>query len=1352
MKFRYLTALGMMAALLAASCTRDEITDGKDGVQDLFLTASSPDDVSVNPFGTKTSMVPNGDCYSVHWSEDDVISVNGVESSAIAVEEGNAKKAVFEVKGVAVPCSAVYPASAVSAFSDGQAELNLPSSQTYVPGSFDPASALMLGYSSDGSALNFSHAMAYLYITVDTVDGYDEDPVRTVTVKSLGTEPMSGAFRAAFSAEGCSMAAAEDNLSSEVTLDCGKDGVAKGTPVVVALPAAEYASGIMVTVEDVNGHSKTLTAATKLDMKPGYVYTATLKIAAPGIYNVAGFNAFASAANAGDYSAWVGEDGEVNLYSDISSGVNYTLVKTFDGVFDGNGHKISCSRKTRPLFETLGASAVVKNLVTAGTYTGFEAQGEQAFSSFARVNYGTISDCRNLTDGNLSTTESIAFGGFVGQNGGTISNCVNEGDIKLTVKTTGGTVCYGGGFAAWGHTVSGGSPTSSSVAGKFVDCTNEGQIIVTVRDGASLVKTGFGGICGVVMMNGVVFERCCNAASGKVHRIDVSGSAANNTCASSIGGIIGRSASWFNGTTAYVDLDGSLGGFNTRFIACTNAGEVVNSVRNGNNLGGSDNANTKCGTGGIAGVVVGKGTSVPVFDNCMHTGTVMAGYNAENSPHVVGGIVGLARKTEIRSCNVMGGKLSSYNGKCIGAAGGLVGYVANEVSISGGVVKPVIDVVQGTGRVLSYGFISGATRTSGQPVAVGTAVGGSIKASGTLLSINSQNYTSYLQKNSHNSNVGSFTSCVWLGEDGYQSGTLIPSESGSVLPYSFSELNAGGSQLNSHADECGRSHLVKMTTMPAYIDLSAADDYFTRYPIITDMGSNGYILTWQDGEGQNNNGASTYYALSSDLKTWTCKGTLFEKKYQGLSSDWSSVIYRYYTNAATHLLSDGRLMAVASFWCTDTYSSSGVDAQDNYVLDQAMKDHGIAVKFSSDYGRTWGSEQIVYYGPNWETHIMETASGRIELYFAESRPKISGSHSGTSMIYSADGGKNWTPAPGNKPYRVMRKYWTDSSAAGGVSEKFTYQMPVGIRLNGSDQMAFAMECITGSVSSPVHYVSVVYSPESGEWDYLEGNETGPSGSNLENFTRGIRPYLVQFKSGETVLSYSTSNTVKYRMGDSKASNFGSEAVLLDNALGTWGSMELDSDHMLIAVDRKSSDQNATDKLAMGVFALNHSITASQRTVSTDGLQHEWDTSDEALYLGPATDTEALIRCSADENNIYLLVEVTDASANDSDQIQMTLSGEDFGYGSRRLTLNRSGLTKAEWYDGGWETIPSSVSGKVLCDSAVGYIAEIAIPRAELDIRDGRLLFNAVFCKASGMQSGISGSQTTEDWVYIKGLK
>lgn len=58
---------------------------------------------------------------------------------------------------------------------------------------------------------------------------------------------------------------------------------------------------------------------------------------------------------------------------------------------------------------------------------------------------------------------------------------------------------------------------------------------------------------------------------------------------------------------------------------------------------------------------------------------------------------------------------------------------------------------------------------------------------------------------------------------------------------------------------------------------------------------------------------------------------------------------------------------------------------------------------------------------------------------------------------------------------------------------------------------------------------------------------------------------------------------------------------------------------------------------------------------------------------------------------------------------------------------------------------------VLKNSAVGYIAELAIPRAELGVTGGRLLFNATFHKSSGAESSISDSETTEDWVYIKGL-
>ena len=127
--------------------------------------------------------------------------------------------------------------------------------------------------------------------------------------------------------------------------------------------------------------------------KPGFVYTANLRVAAPGIYNVAGYNAFAKAVNAGDYSAWKDNEGVVNLYADITSDENYTYISNFDGTFDGNGHTITCTKKTRPLFNNLAKTAVVKNLTTAGTYTGFENQGEQAFASFARVNLGHIYKC-----------------------------------------------------------------------------------------------------------------------------------------------------------------------------------------------------------------------------------------------------------------------------------------------------------------------------------------------------------------------------------------------------------------------------------------------------------------------------------------------------------------------------------------------------------------------------------------------------------------------------------------------------------------------------------------------------------------------------------------------------------------------------------------------------------------------------------------------------------------------------------------------------------------------------------------------------------------------------------------------
>lgn len=748
-----------LMTLAAVSCVKEDINDNNVPVEEgtLVIEAAAPADVTANPFGTKTTMAPNGENYSVLWSADDVISVNGAASSAIEIDADNAKSATFTVSGVAAPCCAVYPAAVASDFTATSAVVTLPATQNYAEGSFDPEAAVMLGYmAEEEGTLAFSHAMTYLYLTVNTVDDYDNDNIRSVSVKSLGTEPLSGAFDATFGAEGCTMAPAEGTASTEVTLDCGAQGVAKGTPVVVALPAGTYASGLVITITDVNGDVKTQKAATELELKAGYVYTATLRVAAPGIYNVAGYNAFAAAVNAGDYSAWVNpEDGEVNLYADLVSDENYTYISSFGGTFDGNDHTITCNNKTRPLFNNLTSEAVVKNLTTAGTYTGFENQGEQAFASFARVNLGKIQDCTNETSGNLSTKASIAFGGFVGQNGGTISDCENKGDLLLTVKAT-SLVCYGGGFAAYGHL------SDKSAAGKFDHCVNSGEVKVTVvKEGTTectITRTGFGGICGVVICDGVVFDNCTN--SGTVARID--SGAGNNTCASAVGGILGRSAIHNSSYLYWLDMDGNTGSYNTKFTDCTNEGEVINSVRNGHNFKSQDSdekGNKKVGTGGIVGALVSKSSDPAVFTRCSNTGSVKAGYNASNNSHVAGGLAGMVRNATFTDCNSTGTVSVYGEGNICGPMGGFVGFALTGVTISGGTAKPSITLkTVSSPSLYSYGLLVGTSRATFS--ASNVQAGGSIKVNGTE-KVSSTNFADYLCWNKHFTVTPTVTNCTW---------------------------------------------------------------------------------------------------------------------------------------------------------------------------------------------------------------------------------------------------------------------------------------------------------------------------------------------------------------------------------------------------------------------------------------------------------------------------------------------------------------------------------------------------------------------------------------------------------------
>ena len=411
----------------------------------------------------------------------------------------------------------------------------------------------------------------------------------------------------------------------------------------------------------------------------------------------------------------------------------------------------------------------------------------------------------------------------------------------------------------------------------------------------------------------------------------------------------------------------------------------------------------------------------------------------------------------------------------------------------------------------------------------------------------------------------------------------------------FTRLNRGESEINSHADDWDRS-TVKMDYR-SYIELGAANNvYLPTYARIRTLRDGSYILTWQDAVGVNGNGENTYYALSRDLKNWVYMGYLWQGQnvYNGLGKP----DVRRFTNANTLQLANGELLAVASFSTVNTYSNP------NYTAEQ-----GIVVKRSQDGGYTWFGEKEIYHGPCWEPHLIELPSGEIQCFFSESRPWTSGSHSGTDMLRSIDGGETWEPALGESAYRVMRKLWWNAQKNMWC---YTYQMPVGIILNESNRFAFAMEsCNQRVVNASGGYsdqfsIAMVFSHEDGSWDYLEGDEITPKERRIDSVVmRGAAPYLVQFPSGETLLSYGgTDSRQHFRIGNATATEFGATDLPALPDVGSWGGLDLTDSHTVLSCMRDSRDGADNATIALARFHLNHSIRATSRQVALDGDDSE----------------------------------------------------------------------------------------------------------------------------------------------------
>lgn len=248
------------ALLLVAACGKEMpdqalnggIEVGHDGSEAVSpgltgsLTVSLPETNTSGEEGTKTAL---GDKvagkYPTIWKEGDCMSLNGYSSLPLSAEDAGGRSARFVFReGLSSPFNLLYPAS------DEKDLVIFPETQHYVEGSFDPLAAPMWGTSESYTDVSLNHFSSLVRISIST-----EDPIvlKDISLRSLGGEPISGAFRAGTDANGAfdGSLSAENGLAS-VRYSFGESGLSlsAGETVVafISIPAGNYPSGFQAVV------------------------------------------------------------------------------------------------------------------------------------------------------------------------------------------------------------------------------------------------------------------------------------------------------------------------------------------------------------------------------------------------------------------------------------------------------------------------------------------------------------------------------------------------------------------------------------------------------------------------------------------------------------------------------------------------------------------------------------------------------------------------------------------------------------------------------------------------------------------------------------------------------------------------------------------------------------------------------------------------------------------------------------------------------------------------------------------------------------------------------------------------
>ena len=644
---------------------------------------------SVNSAETKTAIhyADGVTEFPTLFTSGDVIAVNGVKSKADILndetEQYEYKEGVsvskdqqyitFDVEGVTPPYYAVTGAHN-KGYAEGVYSIQVSGTgamqkfRTVAGGeylSFHSSSDILAAY-SETESFQFKHLSTFYAITIDTENSTVKDNIKNIYVRQGDGSNIAGPWTLKF-ADDKTPYLEPGKLTAFIGYDCGTDGVAQGTTMIVGLPAYNYENGLIFTIKDVNGKfaSFKVDAAKTQHASDGGLIIPFKPAFNPGdgvINSAEDWNEFAAFVNDTDEKKdweiyrWIGAGGNtIKLGKDIEAEDLDPITVDFTYTLDGNGKTITRTNATGALFSTV--SGEVKNLTLAGTLS-LTDEGAAFVNTLAAG--GKITNCTNKMTINFEADDHAYVGGLVKiMQGGTIEGCTNEGDITVNVDASAANK-----NVAVGGIVS--QINAGTTAAVLKDCINKANVTLIPKS-ATDASTGMpvcalGGVAGwlraAVSFN---FTNCDNSGSITLSATEIQSVTGFKAYAICVGGIIGTGAaiSTSNGIIYAPDADNA--NFAITLDGCDNTGVISNQ---GVNYSGESEDTIKAGnkkvfTGGLAGSLLGTSSNYVSITSCSNTGDIYT-YNLTGDTSsaqsgycsVVGGFVGFGGYLNMDKCTV----------------------------------------------------------------------------------------------------------------------------------------------------------------------------------------------------------------------------------------------------------------------------------------------------------------------------------------------------------------------------------------------------------------------------------------------------------------------------------------------------------------------------------------------------------------------------------------------------------------------------------------------------------------------------------------------------------------------------